>query len=41
MRLFVLYGDIQHNTDNRQNATSYWNGEDEVKNILVGYATFC
>ena len=31
MPLFVLYGDIQHNTDNRQNVASYWNGEDEVK----------
>ena len=33
MRLFVLYGDIQHNTDNKQNVASYWNGEDEVKNF--------
>ena len=33
MRLSVLYGDIQHSTDNRQNVTSYWNGQDEVKNF--------
>ena len=31
MPLFVLYGDIKRNTDNRQNVASYWNGEDEVK----------
>ena len=31
VRLFVLYGDMQHSTDNRQNVAAYWNGEREQK----------
>ena len=25
--MLLLYGDIQHNTDNTQNVAPYWNGE--------------
>ena len=31
VRLFVLYGDVQHNADNRQNVVSHCNGEGEEK----------
>ena len=31
MLLYVLYGKIQHNTNNRQNVTSLWNGQREEK----------
>ena len=32
-----MYGDIQHNSDNRQNVVSYWNGERDEKNFLFLY----
>ena len=38
--VLLLYGDIQHNADNTQNVSPYWNGEKKRKK-LVAYAIFC
>lgn len=38
--LFVLYEDIEHNTDNRENVAAHWYGEREEKKFSRN-ATFC
>ena len=40
VRLFVLYGDRQRNTDNRTNVAFYWNGERRKNTSRICHVLF-